>query len=133
MERFLINKDKHKRACLIRIALFNVELKNYYEGCPYLSKDKCRNIKKGIFDNGRILYARYLETTITDIDFTIINEMYNYENPCIFDSWYARYGDLPVQFTDVIKDMYKDKTKLKGDDNSAILYEKIKAMINALY
>ena len=133
MERFLINKDKHKRACLIRIALFNVELKNYYNGCPYLSTDKCRNIKGGIFDNGRILYARYLETTITDIDWDIINEMYDYENPCIFDSWYARYGDLPVQFTDVIKEMYRDKTKLKGDDNSAILYEKIKAMINALY
>ena len=133
MDRFKIQKDKHKRACLIRIALFNVRLKNYYEGCPYLSKDKCRNIIKAIFDNGRILYAQYLETTITDIDFNIIENMYTWENPCVFDSWYARYGDLPVQFTDVIKEMYRDKTALKGDEEKAILYEKIKAMINALY
>ena len=133
MDRFMVNKEKHKRACLIRIALFNVQLKNYYNGCPYLSTDKCRNIIKGIFDNGRILYAQYLETTITDIDYGIISDMYDIENPCIFDSWFARYGDLPIQFTQVIKDMYKDKTILKGDADSEILYEKIKAMINALY
>lgn len=133
MERFLIQKDKHKRACLIRIALFNVQLKNYYEGCPYLSKDKCRLIHKGVFDNGRILYAQYLETTITDIDYNIISKMYTWENPCIYDAYFARYGDLPKEFTDVIKDMYLDKTELKGDDDSAVLYEKIKNMINALY
>ena len=133
MERFLINKDKHKRACIIRIALFNVQLKNYYEGCPYLSKDKCRTVTGAIFDNGRILYAQYLETTITDIDYNIICAMYDFENPCIFDSWFARYGDLPKEFTDVIKEMYVDKTKLKGDEEKSILYEKIKNMINALY
>lgn len=133
MDRFHIQKNKHKRACLIRIALFNVRLKNYWEGCPYLSKDKCRMIHGAIFDNGRILYAQYLETTITDIDYDIISAMYEWENPCIFDSWYARYGDLPLQFTDVIKEMYRDKTALKGDKEKEILYEKIKSMINALY
>lgn len=133
MERFLKNKDVHKRACLIRIALFNVKLKNHWEGAPYLSKDKCRNIIKAYFDNGRILYAQYLETTLTDIDFNIIDSMYDYENPCIFDSYFSTYGDLPKEFTDVIKDMYKDKTALKGDPEKAILYEKIKNMINALY
>lgn len=61
IKRFLTQKNIHKRACLIRIALFNVQLKNYYEGCPYLSKDKCRLIHKGVFDNGRVLYAQYLE------------------------------------------------------------------------
>lgn len=133
MERFLKNKDVHNRACLIRIALFNVKLKNYYEGCPYLSKDKCRLVHGGVFDNGRILFAKYLETTITDIDYNIISAMYDFENPCIYDSWFARYGELPKEFTDVIKSMYIDKTKLKGDEDSAILYEKIKNMINALY
>lgn len=133
MERFMKNKNEHKRACLIRIALFNVELKNRWEGAPYLSKDKCRNIQGAYFDNGRILYAKYLETTLTDVDFDIFNAMYSYENPCIFDSYFARYGPLPVQFTDVIKDMYRDKTALKGDSEKSVLYEKTKAMINALY
>lgn len=133
MERFKTNKDVHKRACLIRIALFNVKLKNYYNGCPYLSKDKCRLIHKGIFDNGRILCAQYLETTVTDVDWDIIESQYSFENPCIYDSWFARYGKLPQQFIDVINDMYKQKTALKGNQENAVLYEKIKNMINALY
>lgn len=133
MERFLINKDVHKRACLIRIALCNVRLINYFEGVPYLSEDKCSNVINGLLDNGRLLSADYLECTITDIDYNIIVSMYKWDNPCIFDSYFARYGMLPKEFTDVVKEMYRDKTKLKGDDASAILYEKIKAMINALY
>ena len=133
MERFLKNKDVHKRACLIRIAVFNVKLRNYYEPVPYLAKDKCRTIIKGLFDNGRILCAQYLETTLTDVDFNIFNKMYEYENPCIYDSYFSTYGDLPVQFTDVIKDMYRGKTALKGDKEKSILYEKTKAMINSLY
>lgn len=133
MDRFLKNKNIHKRACLIRIAFHNIQLWNYFEGCPYLSKDKCRNTTGGLFDNGRILKADYLETTITDVDFDIIDRMYEYRDPVILDSWYSSYGDLPPEFTDVIKDMYKIKTALKGDPDNSILYEKTKAMINALY
>lgn len=133
IERFLKNKNEHKRACLIRIAMFNVKLKNYFNGCPYLSKDKCRLIHGALFDNGRILTAQYLETTLTDIDYDIVISQYDFENPCIFDSYYARYGRLPQEFIDVICDMYKDKTALKGDPEKGVLYEKIKNMINALY
>lgn len=133
MDRFMKNKNVHHRACLIRIALFNVSIKNWYDGCPYLSKDKCRMIHGGLFDNGRILFAEYLETTVTDVDWDIIESQYDYENPCIFDSWFTRYGKLPVEFTDTIIDMYWDKTGLKGDPDQAVYYGKIKAMINALY
>lgn len=133
MDRFKTNKNTHKRACLIRIALFNVSIKNWYDGCPYLSKDKCRMIHGGLFDNGRILFAEYLETTVTDIDWDIIESQYDYENPCIFDSWFTRYGKLPEEFRETIIDMYWDKTGLKGDPDQAVYYGKIKAMINALY
>ena len=133
MERFLNNKNVHHRACLIRIALFNVSIKNWYDGCPYLSKDKCRMIHGGLFDNGRILYAEYLETTVTDVDWDIIESQYDYENPCVFDSWFTRYGLLPDEFRDTILDMYLDKTALKGDPDQTVYYGKVKAMINALY
>lgn len=133
MDRFLQNKNVHHRACLIRIALFNVKLRNYYNGCPYLSKDKCRLVHGAICDNGRILCAQYLECTITDIDYDIIADQYSWDNPCIYDSWYARYGRLPEEFINVINAMYRDKTALKGNPENAVLYEKIKNMINALY
>lgn len=133
MDRFFRNKNDHKRACLIRLALFNVKLKDPWIGCPYLSKDKCTNVIGAFYDNGRILCAQYLECTITDIDYDIIESMYTWENPCVFDSWFARYGKLPHEFTDVIIAMYKDKTMLKGNKEQAVYYGKIKAMINALY
>lgn len=133
MERFLRNKNEHGRACLIRIALWNVKIKNWYDGCPYLSKDKCRLIHGGLFDNGRILCAQYLETTVTDIDWDIIENQYSFEDPCIYDSWFTRYGRLPEEFTRTINEMYTDKTALKGDPEKVVLYGKIKAMINALY
>lgn len=122
-----------KRAVLFRIALFNVKLKNYYNGCPYLSKDKCRLIHGGIYDNGRILMCQYLETTINDIDWEIICDQYSFENPCVYDCWYTKYGPLPEEFRGVITEMYAQKTALKGDPEKEVLYEKIKAMINALY
>ena len=50
------------KACLFRVALYNVSLREEYWGCPYLAKDKCRRVeveKDGPepFDNGRILCA----------------------------------------------------------------------------
>jgi hypothetical protein len=69
---------RHK-ALLLRVGIFNVRLKDKYWGCPYLSKDKCRKIRGGICteDNGRILRAEYLETTITDVDLHIILDDYD--------------------------------------------------------
>ena len=133
LDRFLVNKNKHKRACLIRIRFENLELRNYYEPCPYISKDKCREVNGAIFDNGRILNAESLETTITDIDFDIIVKQYAFTNAVILDSWYARYGKLPKEFTDVINEIYRVKTELKGDNDQRVLYDKTKQMVNALY
>lgn len=124
---------KSKRAVLFRIALFNVRLKNFYNGCPYLSKDKCRLVHGAICDNGRILMAQYLEWTGTDPDWEIFQEQYSFDNPCVYDCWYTKYGPLPHEFLDVIRDMYREKTALKGDPEQEVMYDKIKAMINALY
>lgn len=133
-ERFLYNKDTMKRAMVFDMSLTNVRLRNRYEGCPYLSKDKCENITGAYFDNGRILYANTLTTCCTDVDFRIIESMYEWDSITIDNAWCARYGPLPKEFTDVIISMYQDKTALKGGDaEQQIYYEKIKAMINALY
>ena len=138
LERLQINIDKHKRASLFRVALWNVKLKDTYCGCPYLARDKCRLLHGALFDNGRVLEAHYLETTVTDIDWKIITEQYEFTNPCIYDSWFATYKYLPETFRDIIRDYYKRKTELKGvsDDiipNAEILYMKSKNRLNSLY
>ena len=124
---------RHK-ALLLRIGIRNLELRNLYWGCPYLSKDKCRNIRKAVDteDNGRILQAEYLETTITDIDLKIILEEYTGEI-ILYQGWYSSYKKLPQPLIDEVIKYYRDKTELKGVKGQEIYYDKAKALLNSLY
>ena len=124
---------RHK-ALLLRIGIKNLELRNPYWGCPYLSKDKCRNIRKAVDteDNGRILQAEYLETTITDIDLKIILEEYTGEI-ILYQGWYSSYKKLPQPLIDEVIKYYRDKTELKGVKGHEIYYDKAKALLNSLY
>ena len=124
---------RHK-ALLLRIGIKNLRLRDPFWGCPYLSKDKCRNIHKAVDteDNGRILEAEYLETTITDIDLRII--MDEYKGEFIFlQGWYASYKKLPQALINEVIKYYKDKTELKGVAGQEIYYDKAKALLNSLY
>lgn len=126
-------KIRHK-ALLLRIGIKNLRLRDPFWGCPYLSKDKCRNIHKAVDteDNGRILEAEYLETTITDIDLKIIME--EYQGEIIFlQGWYASYKKLPQPLINEVIKYYKDKTELKGVKGQEIYYDKAKALLNSLY
>lgn len=124
---------RHK-ALLLRIAMSDVHLKDPYWGCPYLSQDKCRKTHNlaTTLDNGRILSASYLETTITDIDLHIILQEYA-GNIKILQGWYASYGKLPESLTDVVIALYKQKTELKGVEGQEVYYEKSKNLLNSCY
>jgi hypothetical protein len=124
---------RHK-ALLLRIGIKNLKLRDPFWGCPYLSKDKCRKCRDVVdtFDNGRILSAYYIETTITDIDLKIIMEEYTGE--IIFlQGWYASYKKLPQALINEVIKYYKDKTELKGVKGQEIYYDKAKALLNSLY
>lgn len=125
--------ENHKKACLMRVSLLNVRLTDPYWGAPYLSKDKCRKIVNGVYDNGRILSADYLETTLTDIDYGIVKSEYSYDEFLADDLWSCRYAPLPKELKEVIIQLYKDKTELKGVPGQEVYYVKRKNMLNAIY
>ena len=106
-------KDK-KLAWIAQIKLTNVRLKEDQYN-PYLSISKCRNLIKCDPDNGRVWKAGSLETTVTDIDFSIIEECYDFDNiEIIEDTLYtARYGYIPDDVRSVIMEYFAAKTKLK--------------------
>ena len=122
-----------KKAVIMRIAISKLRLHDDLWGAPYLSKDKCRRIEKGAFDNGRILAAEYLETTITDVDFKIILDQYDFDDLCAFDVSYARYGKLPKSLIDTVIEYYKAKTELKNVSGQEIYYMKSKNKLNSIY
>ena len=121
------------RAILMRVAFTNIRLKHDDWGCPYLSRDKSRKIASGVYDNGRILQAEYLETTITDIDYSILEWEYVWDEVYYLDVAYSRYGNLPQPFKDLINEYYRRKTTLKGVESEELNYFRAKQKLNSLY
>jgi len=123
---------RRKKAILCRIVLWDVKLRDPFWGCPYLAIDKCRNIVGGSYDNGRILSADYLETTVTDIDLKIILSEYAADMDVI-TLQYAKYGKLPKPLIECIQYYYRKKTELKGVPDQDIYYTKNKNKLNSVY
>lgn len=121
---------RRKKALLIRVSFTNIRLKDQYDGCPYLAVSKCRKLSSSAQDNGRILHAAYLETTLTDIDLEIIEEQYNWEESVIVYMEHSRYGLLPDILKYTIMTYFRDKTLL---DKTDLLREKQKNKLNAIY
>lgn len=124
---------KRQKACLMRVAITGLHLTRIDWGCPYLSLSKCRHIENALEDNGRILSADYLETTVTDIDLKIILEEYSFTDIKFYDVATARYGYLPEPLIKTICKYYHSKTGLKNVVGKDLLYTKSKNKLNSLY
>ena len=145
------------RAVLMKVEFWGLELRDFRTGDPYIPIAKCR--EKGFIppkpwtdektgkeypvdeDNGRILKAGYCSIAITDIDFEIIQETYKWQEISIEWMESARYGKLPKPLTDLVIQLYKEKTSLKGkttgdpaeDELIKVRYAHTKALLNAVY
>ena len=124
---------KQKRACLMRVSFKNIRLRDPMDGCPYIPKHKCRNLSHHYNDNGRILWADFLEISLTDIDFKIILQQYKFDAAAIYDFYHCRYGKLPKALRDVIIKYYQDKTELKGVAGQELFYGLQKGKLNSIY
>ena len=128
--RYLGEMIKAGRACLFRIRMFDVKLKNDYWGCPYISKSKCEIINGGLYDNGRVLSADAIQCVLNEIDLEIIASEYSFRYE-ILKLYTARKTMLPYAFREMLMQLYRDKTELKGIDD--YLYGKAKNKFNSCY
>lgn len=124
---------KRGKAVLMRVSFTKIRLRDETWGCPYLTRDKSRNIIEEVCDNGRILTADYLETTLTDIDFRIILEEYEWKDCCTFEVAHAKYGRLPPSLIAETISYYRYKTELKDVDGQEVFYMKSKNKLNSIY
>ena len=132
MDRLIDLIEIHNKAVLFSVAISGLVCKDEV-GCPYIPFDKCSAISKSVRDNGRILTADYVEITITDIDWRIIQKEYTWDSIEIIELYSARYGNLPSQITNCILKYYEEKTTLKGDECRALDYKLYKALLNSIY
>ena len=125
--------EKRNKALIMRVAISGIYLKRIDWGCPYLSISKCRHIENALEDNGRILSADYIETTLTDIDLRIVLQEYSFTDIRFFDVASSRYGYLPTPLINTICQYYHYKTELKNVSGQELLYMKSKNKLNSLY
>ena len=118
-------------ACFFRIRIWGIMSK--FKGDNFLSFSKCRNVRNCEKDNGRVLSAEYLETSITDIDLDILRAFYDFEKVQIFDFWYYPRGYLPRNFIKGVLGLYADKTTLKGVEGMEAEYLLKKELLNSCY
>lgn len=99
----------------------------------YISESKCYDLKNPIVNNGRIYSADYASTTITDVDFRIIENCYEWDSCKVGNIIRYCKGYLPKDLILSIIKLYEDKTTLKGVEGMEVEYLVSKGMINSVY
>ena len=141
MERFhpLENKSKdyilrnsNDYAFLIKFVAVGIELKDPNFPMPPLQMSKCIKTINAVVDNGRILCADYIEIELTEMDLSVIDDLYKMQKHCCCDVYVSKKDYLPRWLTDKIFEYFTKKTQLKGDTDK-VAYDLAKAKLNSIY
>lgn len=118
-------------AYLLTVRIKHLKSK-YYNN--FISASKCSEIKgRPNYDNGRIISAKEVTMTITDVDLRFILDAYSYDSYEIITAYYSNYSYLPIEYVDFILDKYVLKTKLKNVEGKELEYALEKANYNSIY
>lgn len=145
---FIKDEETLKSLTKDNLVIFNIHfayLKPKFNYEHYLSVSKCwrwneenntvylnEKSKNVEVDNGRIISGTDINVSLTNIDYEIIKECYDFEAD--FGHGYVyKKGYLPKEYVSIIIDLYKKKTELKGVDGKEQEYMLAKADVNSLY
>lgn len=126
-----IIKDADEYAFCFKLVAIDVKLKDDSIPMPALQFSKCEKSVNDVTDNGRILYADYIEIYLTEQDLIVINEQYDFKRSLCIEVMCSKKDYLPRWFTDYVFELFENKTKFKGGDK--VLYALAKALLNSLY
>ncbi len=99
----------------------------------YLSAYKCMEIKKPVYDNGRLISADYVRITCTNVDYEDILKSYHIERQNILSLRYSLNGYLNDKLCLYIIELFESKTVLRGLEDKQQLYMKKKEELNGIY
>ena len=130
------NKQDFERVCKKYCCIFDIELSNV-RPCVWwehpISASRCFKMDGAVVDNGRVVTAKVLRMTITNIDFDIIKRFYSFDKIRIGKMRVYWKDYLPRDFLNSILTLYEKKTELKGVEGREVEYSKSKEMINSCY
>lgn len=117
--------------CLIEVILNGMKPKLNFE--HPLSVSKCYNYADIIEDNGRVVEASTLMTTITEQDWFTLTEFYSVTSFSVTKLIVYKKSYLPKSFIRSILELYKRKTILKDVEGEEVNYMISKNMLNSAY
>lgn len=126
--------------CLFEVTFINITSKNKNERILSMSKCKVEGCYKtedniDMIDNGRLVEADSVTTTITEQDFFNISNFYKFSDFEI--NWMIQYKTnyLPTEIINTVLELYEYKTILKGteDELEYLKYMISKGMLNSSY
>lgn len=98
-----------------------------------LSSSKCYKKVNVVENNGRVVTADLVATSLTNIDWQVMKQFYKWDS-VKFGTFYIYYANyLPTPLVDCILELYEKKTTLKGVEGMEVEYLKSKEMINSVY
>lgn len=140
MSRFkpieLKSESELNNLCAKYAVIFDIHFKGIKQKFihdAYLSESKCFGLVNPTVNNGRIVSADSLKTTITETDFDIIKRVYSWESISVANVTYAHKNYLPRAIVKSVLDLYQDKTVLKGVKGKEVEYMLSKGMLNSIY
>lgn len=128
---------EHFETCCARFALVfeakftNIRAKINQEN--YLSESKCVTLIKPVLNNGRVNSAAELTTIITEVDYDIMKNCYEWDDIAVSNGKFAHKNYLPKSIIESILKLYQDKTVLKDVEGSEVEYLLSKGMLNSIY
>lgn len=117
--------------CVFDISFTNLIAKEPHEN-P-ISISKCFKHTNAVENNGRVVTADFICTSITNIDYNVIEMFYTWDSIRISNMHIYAKKYLPTPLVKCILDLYEKKTVLKGVEGMEIEYLKSKEMINSVY
>ena len=117
--------------CLFDVTFINIKSKIWFE--HYISSSHCYKLINPASDNGRIISADELSITITEQDYQIIEQTYQWEKMKIKNFRIYKRDYLPKEFILAILKLYGEKTKLKDVVGMESEYLHGKELLNSCY
>lgn len=118
--------------CIFNITFYNICMKDSVHE-NIISESKVYNTENVVSNNGRVVSADKLTTTITNIDFEMILNFYDFEEIQLGTVLSYKKGFLPKSIIESVLHFYQGKTTLKGIDDQIVMYMLLKGMLNACY
>ena len=98
-----------------------------------ISVSKCFQKDGVVENNGRVMCAKSIALTITNVDYEVYKKFYKWKSAKIGDMYCYRRGYLPTEFVKSILGLYEKKTTLKGVKGMEVEYLNSKEMLNSCY